>query len=118
MKPHLVLFNYERQQPVIEIGCRHSLEHRIFKDREAGVYEEMNPVIDGHMALIQKVLCPALLSTKLTSESRKSLHSALHAHVAKLVVSSQTPMAVSSLQDTTESRLAKLIASMFRVKRR
>lgn len=111
-------FSYQRKQPVIEIGCRHTTEHRIYNDRDTGDYQELNPIIDGHMALIQKVLCPALHSTKLTSESQRSLLSAQHAHVAKLVALSRTPTGESCLPGITVSPTDNLTVLTLRVKQR
>jgi hypothetical protein len=67
-----------KRTPPIEIGSRHTHEHRIFHDQASGDYQEMNPIPLGHMALLQYALCPDLLSKKPISKSRRSLPSAPH----------------------------------------
>lgn len=72
-----------KRTPVIEIGCRHHLEHRVFHDQATGEYQEMNAIPQGHMALLQYALCPALLLTKHTLKSRRLSAAERHAHVGK-----------------------------------
>ena len=69
MQAQILPFNYTKRHAVVEIGCRHTLEHRVMRDRASGEYQEMNPLIEGHMELWQTIIAPP--SMKLISRSRK-----------------------------------------------